>query len=150
MTVEFGMKRAPRYRIAAIRWKGPWSDAKIHAQFLRIAKWAKAEGLKTGHWIFMEPAARTWEVAIELKGKIPRVHRGLRLRTLKATKVAHVVFDPQVVSPAVVYHGLTDWLRWRKKDKTIRSVGSYREVYESDPWKDARASARTNVQITVR
>jgi hypothetical protein len=45
---------------------------------------------------------------------------------------------------------VTDWLRWRKKDKTIRSVGMYREVYDGDPWREPRAWAHTDVQIVVR
>ena len=61
-----------------------------------------------------------------------------------------MVFDPEVVEPRVVYHGLSDFLRWRKKSGEIRSVGDYREVYQGDPWKDRRAYAHTEVQYVVR
>jgi hypothetical protein len=61
-----------------------------------------------------------------------------------------VRFDPTVVSPRVVYHGLSDWLRWQRKEKKIRSVVSYREIYEGNPWKDKRAWSRTEVQFVVR
>jgi DNA gyrase inhibitor GyrI len=149
MTVDFAFKRAPAYRIASIKWKGPWSDAKIHGQFVKVQKWAKAAGLKTGHWVFMEPASRQWEVGIEVKGPA-KPRGGIRLRTLPASRVASVTFDPEVVSPAVIYHGVNDWLRWRRKDKKVRSVGAYREVYEGDPWKDAKAAARVNIQVVVR
>jgi hypothetical protein len=64
--------------------------------------------------------------------------------------VASVVYDPKVIEPRVVYHGLTDWLRWRRKEGEIRSVGDYREVYTADPWTDAKAYAHTEVQIVVR
>ncbi len=80
----------------------------------------------------------------------PGPRGAVHLRTLPATRVASVVFDPEVVSPAVVYHGLTDWLRWRKKDKKIQRVVSYREVYRGNPWKDKSAYSRTDVQFVVR
>jgi len=149
MTVDFSIRRTPAYRVAALRWKGPWSDARIHRQFLRVAAWAKQQGLRTGRWVFLEPAARTWEVAIEVRGRA-RPGGGIRLRSIPAGHAASVTFDPKVVAPAVVYHGLTDWLRWRRKDRTIRSAGAYREVYVGDPWKDPRAYARTEVQVVVR
>jgi hypothetical protein len=64
--------------------------------------------------------------------------------------VARAVYDPEIIEPRVVYHGLSDFLRWRKKDHEIRSVGGYREVYSGDPWKDTRAYAHTEVQVGVR
>lgn len=149
MTVEFSLRRSPAYRVASISWKGPWNERKIRANFDRVAAWAKSNRLRTGKWIFREPGERAWEVAIEIRGKA-RPAKGIRLRTYPATRVASVTFDPEVVSPAVIYHGVTDWLRWRRKDKTIRSVGGYREVYDGDPWRDRRAWARTNIQVAVR
>lgn len=149
MVVDFKIKQAPRYRVASIAWKGPWNERRIRAQFDRIGKWARKSGLRTGKWIFREPGSRAWEVSIEVRGAA-RPEGPIRVRTLPGVTVASVVFDPKVVSPAVVYHGVTDWLRWRKRDKTIRSVGSYREVYDGDPWRDPRAWARTDVQVVVR
>jgi effector-binding domain-containing protein len=149
MVVDFKIKRAPAYRVASISWKGPWNERRIRAQFDRVAKWARKSGLRTGKWIFREPGTRAWEVSIEVRGAA-RPEGPIRLRTLPASAVACVVFDPDVVSPAVVYHGVTDWLRWRKRDKTIRAVGSYREVYDGDPWRQPKAWARTEVQVVVR
>ena len=149
MVVDFKMKRAPAYRVAYLSWKGPWNERRIRAQFDRVAKWARKTGLRTGKWIFREPGTRAWEVSIEVRG--PAHPEGpIRLRTLPASAVASVVFDPNVVSPAVVYHGVSDWLRWRKRDKTIRSVGTYREVYDGDPWREPKAWAHTEVQVVVR
>lgn len=149
MTVDFAFKRAPSYRVASIRWSGPWSDARIHAQFARVAKWAAKQHLRTGKWIFLEPGTRLWEVAIEVKGEA-RSSGGIRIRTFPAARVASVVLDPAVVSPRVVYHGLNDWLRWRRKDHEIRSVGVSREVYDGDPWRDPKAWSRIDVQFVVR
>jgi len=149
MAVDFSFKKAPRYRVASIAWKGPWSDAGVYRHFLQVKKWAEARGLRTGKWIFREPAERSFETAIEVKGRC-RSEGGIRVKTFPAATVASVVFDPRLVEPRVVYHGLTDYLRWRRRDHTIRSTGSYREVYDGDPWKDARAYARTDVQIVVK
>jgi DNA gyrase inhibitor GyrI len=149
VVVDFKIKRTPQYRVASLSWKGPWNERRIRAQFDRIAKWARASHLRTGKWIFREPGPRAWEVSIEVRGEA-RSSGPIRVRTFAAATVASVVFDPTVVSPAVVYHGVTDWLRWRRKDKTIRSVGGYREVYEGDPWRNPKSWARTDVQVVVR
>ncbi len=149
MTVDFVIKKAPAYRVASIRWTGPWSDAKVRRQFETVVAWARRQGLKTGVWIFREPSEREFEVAVEVRGTA-RSDRKVRLRTLPATSVASVVYDPEVVASRVVYHGLTDWVRWRRKDRTIRSAGDYREIYRDDPWRNAKAYAATEVQITVR
>ncbi len=149
MTVDFAFRRAPAYRVASISWKGPWSESKIRSNFARIVAWAKKNRLRTGKWIFREPGERAWEVAIEIRGRA-RSSGGIRLKTFRASRVASVTFDPDLVSPAVIYHGITDWLRWRRKEKKIRSVGAYREVYDGDPWSSSKAWARTNVQVVVR
>ncbi|MGD0250996.1 MAG: GyrI-like domain-containing protein [Thermoplasmata archaeon] len=149
MTVDFVIKRAPAYRVASIRWKGPWSDAGVQRKFNAVVAWARGHDLKTGRWIFREPAERSFEVAIEVIGKA-KSDRTVRIRTFPASTVASVVYDPKVIEPRVVYHGLTDWLRWRRKEGEIRSVGDYREVYTADPWTDAKAYAHTEVQIVVR
>jgi len=149
MVVDFVLKRAPRFRVAAIRWKGPYSEREIQRRFEQIEAWAKARGLRTGRWIFREPGSRVWDTAIEVRGKA-RSQGRVKLRTLPAGTVASVRFDPNVVSPRVIYHGLSDWLRWRRKEKAIRTVVSYREVYEGNPWKDQHAWSRTEVQFVVR
>lgn len=149
MTVDFALKRMPALRVATIRWTGPWSDRKIRSQFDRIVSWARTHRLRTGRWVFREPAERTWEVGIEVRGNA-RPPAPIRRKTYPATSVASVVFDPEAVSPEVVYHALHDWLRWRKRDKTVRSVREYREVYPGDPWRDRRAWSRTDVQFVVR
>jgi hypothetical protein len=149
MTVDFEFARSPTYRVVSVSWKGPWSERRIRTEFERLARWAKERKLRTGLWIFREPGERSWEVAIEVKGHA-RSEGSIRAKTLRAVRVARVVFDPDVVSPRVVYHGLSDWLRWRRREKKIRSVGSTREVYRGNPWTDAKAWAGTEVQFVVR
>ncbi|MGA8709715.1 MAG: GyrI-like domain-containing protein [Thermoplasmata archaeon] len=149
MAVDFVLKKTPSIRLAAIRWKGPYNERKIQQQFEAVEKWARARGLRTGRWVFREPDSRVWDTGIEVRGKAHSEGR-VKVRTLPAGHVASVLFDPEVVSPRVVYHGLSDWLRWRRKEKEIRSVVSYREVYPGNPWKDKRAWSRTEVQFVVR
>jgi len=149
MSVDFVIKKAPAYRVASIRWKGPWSDAAVRRKFGEVLGWARRQHLTTGKWIFREPAERSFEVAVEVRGPA-KSDRKVRIRTFPAGSVASVVFDPKVIEPRVVYHGLSDWLRWQRKEGTLRSVGDYREVYSGDPWTDAKAYARTEVQYTVR
>ncbi len=149
MTVDFGWGRSPAIRVASIAWKGPYSERRIRAQFERLDRWAKESHVRTGRWIFLEPNARAWEVALELRGPA-RPPAGVRTRTLRASRFAHVVFDPEVVEPRVVYHALSDWLRWQKKEKKIRTVTSTRELYLGNPWTERKAWARTEVQFLVR
>jgi hypothetical protein len=149
MTIDFAWARIPKRTLVSFRWKGPWSDRRIRREFERIERWARSERVPTGVWIFFEPAERTWEVALEVRGSA-RPPAPLRRTTIPAATVGHVVFDPEVVSPRVVYHGLSDWLRERRKDGTIRSVVSTREVYAGNPWTRRAAWSRTDVQFVVR
>lgn len=149
MTVDFVLKKTPKLRVAAIRWTGPYRESEIRKHFEEVAAWAKGRGLRTGRWVFREPGSRQWDVSIEVRGTV-RSEGRVKVRTLPAGTVASVVFDPNVVSPRVIYHGLADWLRWQRKERKIRSVVSSREVYEGNPWKKARAWSRTEIQFIVR
>jgi len=149
MTIDFAWGKAPSLRVGTVSWKGPWNERKIRSQFERVERWARDQRVRTGRWIFLEPGERRWTVAIELKGRA-RGSAGVTTKRLPGGDVARVVFDPDVVSPRIVYHALSDWLRWRRKDHEIRRVVSSREVYEANPWTHPRAWARTEVQFLVR
>ncbi|MCI4317286.1 MAG: GyrI-like domain-containing protein [Thermoplasmata archaeon] len=149
MVVDFKFKRTPKYRVATFAWKGPWKESRIRSEFEKVAKWASQKGVRTGKWVFMEPGDKHFQVGVELKSKL-RGEGDIHVTTLPAVRVASVVYDPDKVSPRVVYHGITDWLRWRKKDGEIKGVGAYREVYEGNPWTNAKAWANTDVQVVVR
>jgi effector-binding domain-containing protein len=150
MTVEFEFKKSPAYRVAYLAWTGPWNEKKIRAQFAKVEGWAKQNGYRTGKWVFREPGERRWETGIEVLGASVRGDASIRVKTLAATRVAFSVFDPEVVEPYVIYHGLIDWLRWRKKDRKIRSVVGNREVYSGNPWTQKAAWSKTEVQFVVR
>ena len=151
MTVDFAMKRAPAYRVASVRFTGPYEEKRIRSEWEGVARWAKARGLRTGKWFFTEDGTGPrykFEVAVEVRGQA-KGDRKVRLRTFPASPIATVTFDPEVVSARLVYHGLSDWLRWRKKDKSIKRARTWREVYPGNPWKDAKAWSHAEIQVTV-
>ena len=92
-----------------------------------------------------------FEIGIEILGNRPaRGGDGTSIKTLPASEVATVTFDPDIVSPRVIYHGLTDWLRWQRKEGKYKEAGPYREVYLGNPWASARAWAHTQIQVPVK
>jgi DNA gyrase inhibitor GyrI len=148
MVVDFKLKRAPSYRVVCLQRKGPWKEGNLRAEFRTLQAWAKKNRLKTGRWIFYELGSSTWEACLEIRGTATPEGR-LQLKTIPAATVASVVFDPELVSPRVVYHGLIDWLRWRRKERAIKRVRESREVYDGNPWTNRRAWARADVQFIV-
>jgi DNA gyrase inhibitor GyrI len=148
MVVDFQVKRTPSYRVVSLQRKGPWKKDNLRAEFRTLQAWAKKRGLKTGKWIFYERTASTWEACLEIQGAA-EAEAPIRVKEIPAVTVASVVFDPEEVSSRVVYHGLVDWLRWRRKEGAIKRVLESREVYDGDPWSDRRAWARADVQFVV-
>lgn len=149
MTVDFGFKRAPAYRVATLARTGAWDEKKLRGQYAQLVAWAKKSHLRLGHWFFFEPNERTFVAAIEIRGKATGTGR-IRVRTLPAATVGSVTFDTDQISPRVIYHGIYDWLRWQKKSKQIRKVVSYREVYSGDPWSSAKIWSKTEIQVVVK
>lgn len=148
MTTDFAIRRVPGSRVASIQWKGGYSEATIRAKFEAVETWARSKGVPTGRWIFREPGDRTWWTGIEVKRPV-RSDGKVKVRNLPAVTVATITFDPDVVSPRVIYHGLYDWLRWQRKEKRIRAIRSARELYRGNPWKDSKAWSRTEIQFIV-
>ena len=158
LIVDFEFKREPAYTVAAIRYVGPFRENHLRKEFKELVSWANKAKVPTGKWIFREidgpfsrrpDNQRRWEACLVIRGKA-RGQGRIRIKKIPASTVARVVFDPDKVSARVVYHGLNDWLRWRKKDKTIKGIGPTREVYAGDPWTNARAWSRAEVQYLVR
>ena len=151
MAVDFEIKRAPKYRVASVRFTGPYKESRIRSEWEGIARWAKAKGLRTGKWFFSEdgngPRYR-FEVAIEVRGSAKSEGK-VHIRTLPASPIATVTFNPEAIEPSVIYHGLSDWLRWRKKDKTIKRARTWREAYIGNPWTDKKAWSNTEIQVLV-
>ena len=149
MVVDFELRKAPSYRVAAIVRVGPWKEDNLRSEFRELTAWAKQQRVPTGRWIFYHKGDHRWEACLEIKGRAEATGR-IRLKTLPATYVARCIFDPDAIADRVIYHGLSDWTRWRRRYKEIRSVGGSREIYSADPWSDARAWANCEVQFLVR
>ena len=150
--VDFKIKRAPACRVACVTEEGNYSDRAIRSSFTKVAQWAASKGLGTGNWLFIEQEEKgnriRWKACIEILGDAA-AEGVFEIKTLKATDVISVMFDPDEVSSRVVYHAINDWARWRKKDGTIARTGRFREIYPGDPWKDASAWKDIDVQLTI-
>ena len=152
MPIDFTFEREPAYRVACLPPFTEYKESAVRARFERIHRWARDHGLRTGRWFFLfrdEPSDDRYQVAIEVKGRA-RGDSQIRLRTLPASRVGSVTFDPHVVAPRVAYFGITAWLRWERSQKTFRTRGSYREVYDGNPWTDRKVEGRATVQVLVR
>jgi hypothetical protein len=149
MFVDFELRRAPSYRVASITRVGPWKEDNLRGEFRELTAWAKKLGVQTGRWIFLHKGDDRWEACLEIKGKAAAMGR-IRLKSLPPTYVARCRFNPDAIADRVIYHGLSDWTRWRRRYGEIKSVGGSREIYSGDPWSDARAWANCEVQVLVR
>jgi effector-binding domain-containing protein len=149
MVVDFSFKRSPKYRVAFLRGRVPWTERSLRAAFRELQAWAKQHQVRTGKWIIASPSNTYWEACLEIKGEARGSGR-IHIKVLPATSVATITFDPGVVSPRVIYHGLMDWLKWRRKAHEIKSTGLTREIYPSDPWSDPKAWSRATVEYVVR
>jgi hypothetical protein len=149
MIVDFALRKAPSYRVASITRVGRWKENNLRSEFRELTVWAKKRGVRTGRWIFYHKGDDRWEACLEIKGRAEAAGR-IRLKTLPATYVAQCTFDPEVIADRVIYHGLSDWTRWRRRYKEIKSVGGSRELYSGNPWSDAHAWANCEVQFLVR
>lgn len=149
MTVDFEIRRERAFAAATVSWKGPWSDRRVRQELEGVAAWARAHRLRIGRWILVEKGERSFQAAVEVRGKARGSGR-VRVRRFPATRVVCVEFDPEALSARVVYHGLNDFLKWRRKDRTFRSVGDYREVYSDNPWTNRKAWSKICVEAVVR
>lgn len=147
--IDFVLKSTPSYHVASIVRKGPYVENNLRPEFRELTQWARKQRVPTAHWIFLERDHDLWEACLEIKGKA-RPEGRIRLRTLQSTDVASVVFNPDFLADRVVYHGLSEWTRLRRKFGEIKAVTGVREIYTGDPWTDKNAWARCEVQFLVR
>jgi hypothetical protein len=150
MVVDFELRKSRGYSVASMVRIGEWKEDNLRTEFRELARWAQKNALQTGHWIFVDAGGnpRRWEACLEIKGRAKPEGR-IRLKALSPTWVARVIFDPDLVSSRIVYHGLNDWTRWRRRYKEIRKVTSVREVYTGDPWRNPKAWAHCEVQFLI-
>jgi len=147
--VDFVLKSTPSYHVASIVRKGPYVEDNLRREFRELTLWAKKNGVRTGRWIFQHRRDDLWEACLEIQGKAKPEGR-VRLRTLPPTHAASVVFNPDLFADRIVYHGLHDWTKWRRRSGEIKAVAGSREIYSGNPWTDKRAWANCEVQLLVR
>src|SRR2546422_1025898 len=144
MVVDFEVTRTPSYTVASIVKIGPYGEDNLGSEFGELVSGAKKNRLRTGKWIMYEHDGpnsrrpgnqRRWEACLEIRGKAKAEGR-IRIKKLPAQAVAHVVFNPNVVSSRIIYHGLGDWIWWRLKYKDFKRAGPTREA-------PARAATRS-------
>jgi DNA gyrase inhibitor GyrI len=87
------------------------------------------------------------EACLEIRGKAKSEGKVI-VKTFPSHLVASVTFDPEKVSPRLVYCGLYGWLRYAGKFEATDSPA--REVYLGNPWTNARAWANADIQVPVR
>ncbi len=157
MVVDFEVTRSPSYTVASILKIGPYREDNLRSEFGELVSWAKQHRLRTGKWIMYEHDGpnsrrpgnrRRWEACLEIRGEAKAEGR-IRIKKLPAQTVAHVIFNPNVVSSRIVYHGLGDWIWWRLKYKDFKRAGPTREVYDGDPWTSTKAWSKVDVQVLV-
>lgn len=149
MTVDFAWRECPSYGVASIVRVGPWREDNLRSEFQELVRWARAQGVRTGAWLFLERGHHRWEACLEVRGRC-RAEGRLELKTLPAARAATVRFDPERVASRVVYHGLREWTREQRRAGAMLGVAGVREVYPGDPWNDPRAWSSCEVQFLVR
>jgi hypothetical protein len=150
MVVDFVMGKASGFRaVTSALTSEQYSDARVRKEFGRLAAWAKKNGIRTGKWYWITPNKNRMRLAIEVKGKA-RSSGGFEVRTFPASRVVQIRFNPDEISPRVVYFGLGNFLRNKRKEHKVKSVGSWREVYSGDPWADRKAWTNLTIEAVVR
>jgi DNA gyrase inhibitor GyrI len=154
MVVDLRVKRAPSYRVASMMRVGPYTGNMLRSEFTQLMKWAKKRRLRTGKWILffideMEgsrpPSKLRSEACLQISGRA--VSEGkIRVKKLPAQKVVSVTFNPNAISPRLVYSGIYGWISYAG----LRDAGPSREVYENSPWTNPRAWANAEVQVPVK
>ncbi|HXW36494.1 MAG TPA: GyrI-like domain-containing protein [Nitrososphaerales archaeon] len=157
MVVDFAIRKFSGCKVASVTYVGAYRGTDMmRDEFYKIIAWAREKGIRTGRWFFLEHDSpgmhgnkRKWEACVEIKDRA-RSGGGIRIRELPPQLVASIRFDPDKISPRVIYCGLSGWIEWRKKEKEYKEAGEAREVYTGDPWKSTRAWANTEIQVPVK
>ena len=152
MTVDIAVKRTPSYQVAYLTKVGGEGRDPLRREFSELVAWAKKQKIKTRRWIFCfwensrDPSKYRFEACLEIKGKA-KPEGKIKVKTLPGLTVASVKFNPDRVSPRLVYNGVYGWLR---ESNDYKEAASYsREVYFGNPWTKPWAWARTEVQVPV-
>jgi DNA gyrase inhibitor GyrI len=150
MVVDIKVKQVPSYTVASLIRQGPYGPNMFRSEFNDLARWAKKNKLRTGKWIMRwldeSESKAHYEACLEIKGKA-RTEGKIKIKKFPKQTVASVTFDPEKVSPRLVYSGIYGWLR----QSDFQATGSpSREVYAANPWKSPHAWANAEVQVPVK
>ena len=96
-------------------------------------------------WSEKSQKKRRSVAALEIKGKA-KAQGKIQIMKIPKHMVVSVIFDPNLVSDDIIYHGLEGWLESRSYKQTARS----REVYSGSPWTNPRTWASCEVQVPIR
>lgn len=133
---------------------GSYDRNMLRSEFSQLVKWADKRRLRTGKWMLYfldEPGGRRpmnklrSEACLQIKGRAKSEGK-IKVKELPAQKVASVTFNPDKVSPRLVYSGIYGWLKYAGFKDTVQG----REVYIGNPWRNPRAWANTEVQVPVK
>jgi effector-binding domain-containing protein len=154
MVVDIKVKQVPSYTVASLIHYGAHGPNMFRSEFGQLAKWAKKNNLRTGHWIMRwideygsKPASKIRsEACLEIKGKA-RIEGKIRIKKFPKHTVVSVIFNPDQVSPRLVYSGIYGWIRYSDFEATNSPS---REVYTGNPWTNPRAWANAEVQVPIK
>ena len=150
MAVDIEIKRTPSYKVAYLVRVGSGSSEPLRREFQELERWAKKSRVKTGKYIFhffetgRTPDRYRFEACLEIKGN-PKPEGEIKIRKLPQLTVARVRFNPEEISPRLVYSGIYGWL---SDNDDYRGSGGYsREIYSGNPWTHSQAWADIEVQV---
>jgi len=154
MVVDIRVKQVASYTVASLIHYGPHSPNMFRTEFNQLVKWAKKNKLRTGRWVMRwldEPGKKPSskirsEACLEIKGKA-KMEGKIMIKKFPKHTVLSVVFDPEKVSPRLVYSGIYGWIRYSDFEATDSPP---REVYTGNPWTSPHAWANAEVQVPVK
>ena len=154
MAVDIKVKNTPSYKVASLERVGGMGSDPLRGLFQELEKWAKKSKVKTGKYIchFYEsgrtPENYRFEACLEIRGN--REPEGkIKIKELPKMTVASVKYNPEKVSPRLVYSGVYGWLK--ENDEGYKEAGSFsREIYPGNPWTSTWAWSRAEIQLPAQ
>ena len=151
MAVDIKVKNSPSYKVASLERTGGEGSEPLRSEFKQLEKWAKKAKVKTGSYIcyFHEmgktPDRYRFEACLEISGN-PESEGKIKIKELPKTPVASVKFNPEKISPRLVYNGVYGWLGENDEGYKVSDTFS-REIYPGNPWTSSWAWSRAEIQV---
>jgi effector-binding domain-containing protein len=151
MAVDIKVKNTPAYNVASIEKTGGMGSEPLRSEFRELEKWAKKSKVKAGkYFCYFYEVGRTpdkyrFEACLEIRGN-PEPEGKIKIKELPKLKVASVSFNPEKISPRLVYNGVYGWLK--ENDEGYKEAGPFsREIYPGNPWTSSWAWTRAEIQV---